>query len=592
MICKNCTAEYDDSLEVCPGCGAENVTGQSLPEEGEEETCAEGETSAAETPEEETDGTAVENQTVEDDEKVENRSENGSAEEQQSEPAEIKAEAEPATKVKKAPQPKKVMSRAQIKAKKAHKVASAFIIAIMCFVAVLAVALTVINLTTDTFKSEDSSEKVVAGVGLTVQEEKDLEVLLAKSFTVARNGFNKYGLTVEDFLSKINPADSGNVYSRLNGVNEPVQTEADPAGRFADENGVYAYYKLAESKVDEVLELFSLKSHRGENCEKYYYCDGFYYFAVGETKVTPEVSAKIVKSRRVLDGSYYVEGYFYIEKQGETVKTDNCHFVVEIVKNEQTGERSFILKKISKEPIFGSDGKLVDDAKNIEKKTEVIEGFTDDGKLVCVYNLEYPVVEGEAQSYKNVNDFFVNAISVYELKAKAAQQTYNDFRQNGGDESKLPFVENVIADIVFEDDKNISFVSQISRYNPDINVQGEEQEISAVGVYKRTVEAYTFDKVSGDFVSKDDVLGKNYMLIGEILYRIYNGFEYESILPTENEEGEEVYDEPHSDTEGIGAKIYESSWSYTQEGVTFYYLTDKGYVTEVTIPFDTVKKIK
>ena len=26
MICKNCSAEYDDKLEVCPDCGAEAET--------------------------------------------------------------------------------------------------------------------------------------------------------------------------------------------------------------------------------------------------------------------------------------------------------------------------------------------------------------------------------------------------------------------------------------------------------------------------------------------------------------------------------------------------------------------------------------
>lgn len=593
MICKNCTTEYDDSLEACPGCGAQNVTDQSLPEEKEVETCAEGETSAAETTEEETAETAAENQAVEDDEQVETTDENGSADEKQDETEETKPEEKPEVKVKKAPQPRKVMSPAQKKAKKAEKTATALIITIMCIVAALAVALTVLSLTTDTFEGDDSSEKVVAGVGLTAQEEKDLEVFLAKSFTVARSGFNKSGLTAEEFLSYINPADSGNIYSRLNEVKEPLQTEADPAGRFADENGTYAYYKLEESRVDKVLELFALKSYRGENCKEYYYCDGFYYFADKKTNDTPEVNAKIVKSRRVLDGSYYVEGYYYIDKQGETVKTDNCHFVVEIIRNDQTDERSFILEKVSKEPIFGSDGKLVNSSNNTEKKTEVIEGFTDDGKLVCVYNLEYPVVEGELQAYKNANDFFANAISVYQLKAKDAQKLYTDYIHNGGDEGKLPFVENVVAEVVFEDDRCISLVSKISRYSPSAGVTEEETEGFADGIYKRTVEAYAFDKASGDFVSKDDALGKNYLLIGEILYRIYNGYDYESILPTENEEDEEEpYDETPSDTEGTGAKIYESAWSYTDEGVTFYYLTDKGYVTEITIPADVVKKIK
>ncbi len=562
MICKNCSAEYDDKLEACPVCKEEEKENQPQTDDKETEKTA-----------------------------VKEASDNQEAEEEKNDAEDIGVENKTDKKKEKSPvMQKKRQRKPNPEAVKAQKRASRLIIILMCLVAALAVAVTVISITTDIFESEAAGEKVVAGAGFTSQEEKELEVLLAKSFSVLRSGNGLEKASAEDFLSNIKPGDSGNVYSRLNEVNETLQTQPDPAERFADENGAYAYYKLEESKVDKVLELFSLKSHRGENCEKYYYCDGFYYFAAEESNTTPEVNAEIVKSRRVLDGSCYVEGYFYVVKSGETVKTDNCHFVVEAEKDELTGERDFVIKKVSKEPIFGSDGKLVGDANYTENKTEVIEGYTDDGKLVCVYTLEFPVVEGSSQAYSSVNDFFKNAVSVYELKAGSAQQIYKEFIQNDGDESKLPFVENVIADIVFEDEKNLSFVAEISSFS---SAAGEDEKNSTSGIYKRSVEAYTFDKSSGDFVSKDDVLGKNYMLIGEILYRIYNGYEYENILPKENEEEEsESYDGVPSDTEGLGARIYESSWSYTERGVTFYYLTEKGYVTEITIPFDTVERLK
>lgn len=594
MICNNCSAKYDDELKACPECGAEIKDGSVEAEEKADAPCeekaAEAEPCESETAED-ADAEAQETESkakTEEEEKEagEEQADEKLSKEKQIEPVTPRAPVKPERLENPKPQLRKVgkTRKEMIKEKKRQKVASAIIIVIMCLVALLAAALSVLNITTDIFDNDGASEKVVAGIGFTAQEEKELEELLAKSFSVSRKQYNKAGVTAEQFLENIIPGDEGNIYSRINGVNEKLQSEADPAERFADENGNYAYYKLEQSKVDKVLELFALESYRGENCRNYYYCDGFYYFAAGEGKATPAVSAEVVKSRRVLDGSYYVEGYFYAEKQGETVKTDNYHFVVEMTKNADTGENVYVIKKVSEKPIFGSDGKLVDSAENAERKKEVIEGYTDDGKLFCVYTLDFPVLEGKGEGYKNLNEFFKNAVSVYELKAKSAQQSYAEFKQNGGDESKLPVVENLVASVVFEDEKNLSFKAEISRYMP---VSGD------AGIYKRSVEAYTFDKASGNFVSKDDVLGKNYMLLGEILYRIHGGYEYENLLPKENEEEEtESYDDVPADREGIGAKIYESAWSYTENGVTFFYLNDMGYVTEVTIPLEVAKKLK
>ena len=569
MICKNCSAEYDDKLDACPVCSAEDSAKEAQAEELAAEESADAETGLKETEEKSAEAPA--------------ETEKKGEEKNPMADMKVNASMMPAGKVKRTPDLRATnqLRKERLEEQKRHKKASAFIIVIMCFVACLTVAAAVLNLTTDIFKEEGASEKVVAGIAFTPQEEKELELLLAKSFSATRNEFSKTGVTAESFLSKINPADSGNIYLMLNGVSESVQTTADPANRFADENGAYAYYKLPEDKVDNVLSLFGIESYRGENSRNYYYCNGYYYFAAVEAKATPVVSVEIVKSRRVLDGSYYVEGYFYAEKNGETVKTDNYHFVIQMSRN--TSGNIYTVERVSKEPIFGSDGKLVADAESAEHKKEVIEGYTEDGKLFFVYTLEFPVVEGSSEGYTNLNEFFSNAVSVYKLKAEAAQQSYADFRKSGGDDSKLPLAENLVASVVYEDDKNLSFKVEISRYTAE----------GTNGVYERSVEAYTFDKASGNFVSKDSALGKNYMLISEILYRIYNGYEYESLLPEENEEGEtDSYDEVPADADGIGTRIYESSWAYTDDGITFWYITDKGYAAEVTIPAAAVKKLK
>ena len=38
-------------------------------------------------------------------------------------------------------------------------------------------------------------------------------------------------------------------------------------------------------------------------------------------------------------------------------------------------------------------------------------------------------------------------------------------------------------------------------------------------------------------------------------------------------------------------KIYESAWSLSQQGVTFYYVNAEGFVQQVTIPYDVASKL-
>ena len=627
MICKNCSAEYDDKCDACPECktekdaDCENLNSDDSLQEADNSTESdEDESVGTEECEKEDVQEASDDADEENGVQADGASEEAEKAEEGEEPSEEanekadeataenddKKQSEKATvKSDKAKAQRKIMRRPVSAVTKKEKRISAFIIVLMCFVGVLAVAFSVINITTDIFESDDTAEKMVASVGFVPQEAKELEKVLAKCFSAAKKEYSRESTDAESFLERINPADKGNVYSRVNNVTEALQTEADPAGRFVDENGEYAYYKLEESRVDAVLELFGLESYHCENTKTYYYCDGYYYFAAQETKATPVVLAEITKSRRVLDGSYYAECYFYIEKNGETVKTDICNFVIEMTKDEQTGECFFAIKRISLKPIFGSDGKLLDSAKGGERKSEIVEGKTDSGKLFCRYIIDYPVLEGDGAGYKNVNDFFKNAISVYELNAKSAQKSYDEFIAKGGTDELLPFEETAVAEIVFEDDKNISFIGKLSRFTPVVKSEAQQQEVEAEAefkMYERTVEAYTIDKASGNFVSKDSVLGKDYMMLAELLYRIYNDYEYADLLPEPEEEGVTgqtdsyyddgyVYDDIPADTEKLGTKIYESAWALTDSGVTFYYVTEKGYVEEVIIPNDVVKAL-
>lgn len=538
MICKKCSAEYDSKDGICSECGFENTEAFVSSEKNAE---------------------------------VRNK------------------KAVPVKKARLKPAKKSGTVFARQTQVKTQKRATAAIAVIMCLVAVLTAGLTAVNILTDVFDEDESTEKVVAGVGLTSQQEKDLEDAVAKVFSVAKNEFDRQTSDAEALIARIRPSDKGDTCLRLNDTAAVLQTEPDPAERFADEDGEYAYYRLEESKVDKLLDLFGEKSYRGENGESFYYCDGYYYFSADEVKETPVVSFEVTKSRRVLDGSYYAEGYFYLEKGRETVKTDAYHLVIELNEGAADGESLYRIRKISTEPIFGSDGKLVGSETTYEIKTEVIEGYTDDGLLFGRYVIEYPVIIGESEGCNNVNEFFRNAVSVYELKAQSAQQLFEDFRQNGGDEEALPVAENITFKVAFEDENNISFVTRIASMSAE--AEDDKEEGAKEALYKTAVEAYTVDKASGNFVSKDSILGKNYLLVSELLYRIYNGYDYENLLPDASDD-EYYYDETPDDTDELGITLYEGAWSLTEKGVAFYYVTEEGYVKEVTIPYAVVSKIK
>lgn len=611
MICNNCSAEYDDGAAQCPECGMENESATAAFEE-KADTANDGEDTGEAVTDSEA-ATESENEQDEpcaDEEKPEeekSRADEASTQADKAEELKQEAEKESADgeKEENSLPVKKIRRRPVKRATKKEKWLCALIVVLMCLVGISAAGVSLLNITTDIFKIDDSGEKMVASVGFTPGEEKQLEELLAKCFSVVKSEFGCESTDTESFIARLNPADKGNIYSVVNNVREPLQTTADPAERFADENGEYAYYKLDCKRVDKVLSLFGLESQRGENTEKYYYCDGYYYFDA-KSSSTPVVAAEVTKSRRVLDGSYYAECYFYKKGTKETAKTKTCYFVAEMSKDEAEDKADFTIKKISVRPIFGSDGKLLDCAKTFERKTEIIEGRTKDGKLFSRYTVEYPVIEDEGAGYKNVIDFFNNAVSVYQLKAQSADEEYKKFKAAGGDDNQLPYEENVVASIVFDNESSISFKGVISKLSPEVSPEAEADSgiesdgtTQAPRLYERTVEAYTIDKQSGNFVLKDSVVGKDYMLVSEVLYRIYNGYEYESILPsqesTQDSYGEDEYaysyDEIPDDTDGIGNAIYESAWALTDKGVTFYYVTEKGYVSEVTLPDSAVKKL-
>ncbi len=677
MICKNCSAEYDDSYSFCPKCGVENEEKikvgapeytapmeftdiSSFSDNADYEERPEAYMSAQPQETAETEDGYSEgfigysyNQEAElsendgeenmQEEEAVQESETGADADSEAQPEcpEYASEGQEASSEEKAqpaevsaetvPQRKRPIRRVPAVNKKQENRTIGVIIAVMCVVAVLAASFSALKISTDTLETTEPVEKVVAAVGLSTQEELMLEEVVARCFAALKTDFNSELTDAESFLSRISPYDKGGVYSMVYNEYPELQTEADPADRFYDEESEsYAYYKLEEKKIDDLMSMFGISAHHEINSGNCYYYDGFYYFASVEQKMTYPVKAEITKSKRVLDGSYYSECYFYAESGEKRVETDTYYLLTEKTGDLQSGTVSFRIKRISTTPIFDESGKLVE-ARTHKIKKQVIEGKTADGKLYCRYTFEYPVFTENTVGYQAINTFFNDAINAYRLRADSAQKSYEGYTEQGGKAEDLPLTESVIARVSYENEKYISIVEKIGINDPtpvqtapvtevteaeDSEAEEAQAETEAaeksVTLFKRMIDGYVFDKTTGEFVSKDVLVGKDYMAVSEILYRIYNGYEYESIIPevkTEEvtdeygelieEEAEEDYEEEYyysddeipDDEDGFGTAIYESACAFTQQGLTFYYVNESGMVEEVTIPYAVVERL-
>ena len=92
---------------------------------------------------------------------------------------------------------------------------------------------------------------------------------------------------------------------------------------------------------------------------------------------------------------------------------------------------------------------------------------------------------------------------------------------------------------------------------------------------------------TGVYVAKDSLIGKDYITIEKILYRIYSGYSYEAILDSSVSD----IDVP-DDTNKLGEKIYNSASTFCEDGYVFCYINSEGLREDVVVPFETVEKLK
>ncbi len=620
MICRNCANMFDDSLSSCPECGTAAIYENEKPQ-----TENEKKSFVLNIPEEEIEKpiviTAVKSSAVD------IKAEEGAK------AHENKAPVRTRTRVIKTPEAgrrpvkeasKRPVRRAVKKDPIGDRSAATLIVSIMCILSCMMAVLTVVSVTSDVFKADDDV-RTVALSSLSGEEAGSLEKWLVKVGGLCDSEFDCTKNTVGELFSFVKPYDSKGLYGSFFSSARLITDTPDPAQRFSDENGGYAYFRLPENEIDSIVEFCSLTVNHTVNTEECYYYDGYYYFAhVQQHEAEGSYIVDVKSGKKIQDGSYYVDCSL-LQQNNLSAETKERYMIVEKA-SDKADEEDWIVKRISSEPIFDSNGALVkaEDEISYEMKKEIIEKKAKDGTVYHRYIIEYPIFSGEAEGVKTANQLFLDTVSTMGADDAAVQADYERFTKFGGNTTELPLVTHVISRVTYNKNGYISVLEEKAEYTPESmppenieellekgEYEPEEKTDAPAGLPVRTVEGYNFDVETGDFVTKDAIIGKQYQLISELLYRIYGGYSYDDIEEElrqtaaeaeENEQQEEgseaqqgltsslaediLQTEIPEDELGTGIKIYESASAICEKGYMFCYVTEKGYAKDIVIPFE------
>lgn len=475
-------------------------------------------------------------------------------------------------------QPKKKAPGVSEKQLKSERKTKNAVIILSCLMALITAVTAVLGAATDIFKGDDV--KAVAVLILPQEDKEALENHLSKIRSLAETGFDTEKMSGEELFSYIKPSSKDGLYASFGYTAEKVSDVPDPAERFLGEDGAYAYYKLPCEEIDSILNHFGLESNHALNSEKAYYYDGFYYFADEEADVqTVRGEVSVLDSKRIQDGRYYVTCRF----------GDKEVYVIASMISSDDGN-AWKIHSMSLKPVFDSLGIMIKSedeyAGKYEMRSLVLEGKAQDGTVYKKYVLKYPYFFGDSQGEIQANSFYSSLITFYRQQSEQVQSDYKKFIKKGGKAQSLPLELHYSATVSFFDETSLCLINEITESVPVY--ESDEQTDSAypeLGI--KTVECNTFDVQTGLYVSKDALVGKDYMTLSEILYRIHGGYAYESLLD-ESVPSESVPD----DLGGLGDKIYDSAATKSKDGYVFCYVNDYGIREDVILPFEAAEKLK
>ena len=595
MICKNCANIFSDDLTVCPECDTPISRGTEKKENNINDivSLALGEFEDISSHSDEKDAPYPDV----DEEKDEDFA------------PPVYGEKKPkpeviAVKKEEKPQPAQQRERQKMK-KMSRKERGAFnfIISLMVVAFVGMAALVGVSLGTDVFEKDEDTVMAMALSGLSSAETAELEDYLSKISVIAYSGFDRDEDVIVDVMEFLRPHDGGGMFSRFYGTPDLTVNEADPNGRFANENGDYSFYALKAKRVDKILKSFGFDVNHNVNEKNFYYYDGKYYFAnTADYSFSPNVVATVSSSKRIQDGSYYVECSFY-DESSEQADSSYLKAYIILDKKADAGEDDipWSLIRISHEPLFDATGIMIKDESGKNElsytiESQTIQAITKDGTVYAEYNVEYPHFKGNTEGEKAVNRMFAELVNNYTMQTESADKDYKRFIRKGGNKKDLPYVTHAVARVTYNRNGYISVVEGLSQYAPAKEATGTvtaepvtgitgtvEETVQFITLPERTVEGYIIDVETGNFLSAKEIIDAEYHLVYEVIYRIHEGYDYESLL-----RGEDAAIGIPEDTDEIGKAFYESACALSENGFIFCSVHPKGYTETVIIPYSTV----
>lgn len=600
MICNNCFSQIPDGETICPHCKKRvskkrfqiNIPEEKLNEEFLSDVKKDEPAKNAKEP------IQPKAEPVKNEEKPapppikseEKPSPLPKAAEKKETPAPLKQTAKAEPQIKKAPSEPKP-NPAQVKK---EKKARAIVLSICSLCAAVMIALTFVSRYTDIFVSSTDAVKTVALSGFTHSEKSSFESYAGFFSAFFESGFNRDEVTQEKLLEMMNPQNGNGLYSAFFKKTNVITSEADPAGRFQTEDG-YSYCKIKKADIEKIMNGLGQSVVNCANEKDCYYYDGYYYFAANSKNSSAKTaySVEVASSKRTEDGNYYVQCDF-TNKKGEK-KTVYC--IVSLEKGEEG--ITWSLLELSASPLFSDDGvKIVEEKQEslsfkIERKE--IQAKTKKGILFANYVIEYPVFsaadddEEGKRAAATLNTLYNDLISKYEAKAQRATRLYKRYLQLGGKKKDLPAFGYVSSKVTYNKNGYISLLEETNEYLPLISRFNEnkakaeengESVVPSILLPTTTFEGYTLNIKSGEFIKKDEVLGKDYYSVQQKLFELYlkkNGLlsSSDSELPT--------------DEENIGQLINSSAWCISESGVLFSFIDPKGYNDSVVLPFSDIE---
>lgn len=527
---------------------------------------------------------------------------------------EITAEAEEkesAAAKKKRPSPGKVNPKS----------AKAFLtVKIMVAICVLlTVSLTVVGVATPIFKNSSGIGKTVALTGLSKEAAASFEELAPAFSAFFEDGYDKSKMTFDNIAAFLAPDSENGLYSALFAKKDAYENQADPLGRFSDAE-TYSYVSTDSEDIGEAAGLLGLSAYDDINTAFCYCYENKYYFApyekyCGENAGQEKMQVKVASSKLTNDGTYYIECELYPEdaqrdeKGNFSVEPESkVYFLADCEKNGESFD--WAVSKISSTPLFDQTGAAVPaeetDALSYEMKTRTVKAVTSDGRTYAEYVIEYPFFSGDGVTQITVNTLYNELVSSCQKKADEADRLYKAYEKSGADVSRLPLKIHIVSTVTFNEKGYLSLLERTTENDPTVSDEesGTQEQTTLSYSYttqtntgeqtekaqlpKTTYEGYTFEIESGDFVQKDDILGKDYQAIQKLLFEAYKGKEETPEEPTTTPSYSYGYGQTafgSDDPDGIGQKIYSCAWVLLPDGVGFCYQPENGGFETVVLEY-------